>query len=344
MKPSEREQAFDAVVSEVTNFCHRPVDFVHAVERLIEVKILDSREPDGGSADTRETFDEALASSEKTQALVDGFLRAFPMSDEGEWAATELVEAAFQLGRASALRTAGRGKDAERTLEDTPGERCARGEHVWTYGRPGAEGVCKWCPVTENGGRYEGSEIGAPPDPGGDGKGEDAKVREFSGIVFIDGCTTWDNDASGAWKDTMRDAFRFAKAIGAEENDRRWTYEFTELQQKLAAAEARLDGMTGERDSEREIAVGWERKCEDLDEKLREALKWSDEDQPIPEDEAISAAHPVHSGAHATYQEAMRMVGAKRSKGALVDLVTWLLLGAKRADTRDAALSEGGGS
>lgn len=48
-------------------------------------------------------------------------------------------------------------------------------------------------------------------------------------------------------------------------------------------------------------------------------------DQPLPEDEAILAAHPVNTGRHDIYLEAMRLVGAKRSKGALVLLVNWLL-------------------
>ena len=50
------------------------------------------------------------------------------------------------------------------------------------------------------------------------------------------------------------------------------------------------------------------------------------DDQPLPEDEAIKAAHPTRSGRHKEYAEAMRMVGAKRSKGALVELVSWLLI------------------
>jgi hypothetical protein len=54
-----------------------------------------------------------------------------------------------------------------------------------------------------------------------------------------------------------------------------------------------------------------------------------DEDQPLPEDKDIKAAHPVRSGRHEEYQEAMRMVGAKRSKGALVELVSWLLIRVK---------------
>lgn len=49
-------------------------------------------------------------------------------------------------------------------------------------------------------------------------------------------------------------------------------------------------------------------------------------DMPLPEDDAIAEAYPTRSGRHDLYAEAMRMVGAKRSKGQLVMLVNWLLL------------------
>lgn len=48
-------------------------------------------------------------------------------------------------------------------------------------------------------------------------------------------------------------------------------------------------------------------------------------DRPLPEDEAIAAAHPLRTGRHDLYKEAMRLVGAKHSKYALVDLINWLL-------------------
>ena len=51
---------------------------------------------------------------------------------------------------------------------------------------------------------------------------------------------------------------------------------------------------------------------------------WND-DRPLPEDDAIKAAIPTRSGRHDLYAEAMRLVGAKRSKRALVELVNWLL-------------------
>lgn len=59
-----------------------------------------------------------------------------------------------------------------------------------------------------------------------------------------------------------------------------------------------------------------------------EDLTWSD--GPLPEDEQIQAAHPVRSGDHETYAEARRLVGARHSKHALIDLVNWLLHEAKR--------------
>lgn len=48
-------------------------------------------------------------------------------------------------------------------------------------------------------------------------------------------------------------------------------------------------------------------------------------DAPIPEDAQIDAAFPTSSGRHDLYKEAMRLVGAKRSKAGLVSLVNWLL-------------------
>lgn len=53
------------------------------------------------------------------------------------------------------------------------------------------------------------------------------------------------------------------------------------------------------------------------------------EDKTTEEAAAIRAAHPLISGRHDLYMEAMRLVGARHSKGDLVDLVTWLLLRAE---------------
>ncbi len=54
---------------------------------------------------------------------------------------------------------------------------------------------------------------------------------------------------------------------------------------------------------------------------------WKDQDdKPLPEDEEIRAAFPTYSGRHDTYAQAMRLVGARHSKGGLVALVNWLLV------------------
>lgn len=40
---------------------------------------------------------------------------------------------------------------------------------------------------------------------------------------------------------------------------------------------------------------------------------------------AIKAAHPLRTGRHDTWAEAMRLVGERHEKGELVELVNWLL-------------------
>ncbi len=85
---------------------------------------------------------------------------------------------------------------------------------------------------------------------------------------------------------------------------------------------------------------GRERPCDNCDpsfgcfgDPYRECVKGPDDaqawtsgvDTPLPEDAAIAAAHPTRTGRHDLYAEAMRLVGARRSKGGLVALVNWLL-------------------
>ena len=60
-----------------------------------------------------------------------------------------------------------------------------------------------------------------------------------------------------------------------------------------------------------------------------------DSDKPIPEDAAINASHPLDTGRHELYAHAMRMVGAKHSKGALVALVNWLLHRVEDAEKKE---------
>ena len=61
-------------------------------------------------------------------------------------------------------------------------------------------------------------------------------------------------------------------------------------------------------------------------------------DSPLPEDDAIALAHPLRSGRHDLYTEAMRLVGARRSKASLVELVCWLLLRVAVAEKRHMEL------
>lgn len=60
--------------------------------------------------------------------------------------------------------------------------------------------------------------------------------------------------------------------------------------------------------------------------------EWKDHN--IEEDVKIRAVHPLHTGDHVTYLDAMRFVGSKRSKYALVDLVNWLLVRIKKLEDK----------
>lgn len=53
---------------------------------------------------------------------------------------------------------------------------------------------------------------------------------------------------------------------------------------------------------------------------------WKEQgDKAIPEDVGIELTHPVRSGRHDLYQEAMRLVSAKHSKYGIIGIVNWLL-------------------
>lgn len=67
-----------------------------------------------------------------------------------------------------------------------------------------------------------------------------------------------------------------------------------------------------------------EERIAELEARLDAWEQW--EDKSLPEDEAIRMAFPTRSNRHDLYAEAMRLVSARYSKGALVALVNWLLL------------------
>lgn len=50
------------------------------------------------------------------------------------------------------------------------------------------------------------------------------------------------------------------------------------------------------------------------------------------EQTAIESAHPLTTGRHDLYNEAMRLVGERHGKGDLVDLVNWLLYRIERIE------------
>ena len=106
-----------------------------------------------------------------------------------------------------------------------------------------------------------------------------------------------------------------------EASEKRITDLESELQRTIASLDEQTDVATlaikvaNEAKSERDKAMAWD-------------------DGPLPEDEEIRATHPTRTHLHETYGEAMRLVGATRSKGKLVDLVNWLLV------ERDKARSE----
>lgn len=73
----------------------------------------------------------------------------------------------------------------------------------------------------------------------------------------------------------------------------------------------------------------------DAAERERDAWRAKDwGDKPLPEDVPIDAAMPPATGRHDLYWDAMRLVGARRSKGSLVALVNWLLARVSNAERR----------
>lgn len=69
---------------------------------------------------------------------------------------------------------------------------------------------------------------------------------------------------------------------------------------------------------------------------LRDFENWDDKD--LPEEDLIKAAHPLKTKKHYLYAEALRLVHAKHSKYALVDLINWLLFDMEQLKARVAEL------
>lgn len=60
------------------------------------------------------------------------------------------------------------------------------------------------------------------------------------------------------------------------------------------------------------------------------------DDPPRSDDPAIAAAHPMRTGRHDLWAEAMRLVSERHAKYDLVELVNWLL--AENAEQRAALI------
>ena len=74
---------------------------------------------------------------------------------------------------------------------------------------------------------------------------------------------------------------------------------------------------------------------------LATAQEWSEEDEPLPEDAQIHAAHPQNKDAATPadwlrWEEALRLVSKKRSKYSLVDLVNWIMTDRDKAQANAA--------
>jgi hypothetical protein len=65
--------------------------------------------------------------------------------------------------------------------------------------------------------------------------------------------------------------------------------------------------------------------CQAINEALAEPAPEAWGDKLDEWSAAIDASHPMKTGAHDAYTQAMKMVGSRKSKGALVGLVCWLL-------------------
>lgn len=110
--------------------------------------------------------------------------------------------------------------------------------------------------------------------------------------------------------------------------DGRWSISFECQRRELTALRSRVEALEGALISLKEP---W---CKGGDESL-------------PEDAAIDAVYPIgnpnaDTSCFKRYENALRMVGKRRSKYALVDLVNWLLTRAEQAEK--ALAGKGGGA
>lgn len=127
------------------------------------------------------------------------------------------------------------------------------------------------------------------------------------------------------WDEAIRRA-QEAKAFMANRSEQvcLWLAEFVLEQHTQAVAHVESGDAV---QTARQLTIVQAR-CTELLEQVRELIRESKadwEDKPDEWTPAIKAAHPTRTGSHDKWGVAMGMVGHRHSKGALVELVHWLL-------------------
>lgn len=107
--------------------------------------------------------------------------------------------------------------------------------------------------------------------------------------------------------------------------------ETKDIDELIRAAAAHIEELEAQVARERHVFLT---RLEDLKNTASEILaglsaEWSEEDREDQHTKAIEAAHPLKTGDHRRYARALQMVGNRRGKYALVDLVNWLLMRAE---------------
>lgn len=126
-------------------------------------------------------------------------------------------------------------------------------------------------------------------------------------------------ELKGKLESAQSDCARFVAELEKAEADRKALL-------LLCGAESTVEGARCWMESETQLR-------DRIEKEFKEKLAAFDapwDDTPLwPEDVKMDAAHPCESGDHKNYMEAMRLVGACKSKSRLVNLVNWLLKASK---------------
>jgi hypothetical protein len=141
--------------------------------------------------------------------------------------------------------------------------------------------------------------------------------------VLCDGVPRADLDEAVRRAESAAEAYQIAARFRSQ-----WIQDAASMRQRAVMAEMKLDELR----RAAENYVEWRAADMALNAELKEKLAqwetaWDDKDDQWTV--SIKAAFPTNSGSHDEYGQAMTMVGNRRSKGALVALVNWLLVRCK---------------